>query len=577
MAIKDYSSWDKDRLIEEVKRLSARKKYGLVWEDKPEDVVERCKMELPVLDEVEERAIDSDPSLPTNFIIEGDNYHALSVLNYTHAGKVDVIYIDPPYNTGKENDFKYNDCWVDNEDSYKHSKWLSFINKRLRLAKQILAKDGVVFISIDDNENYNLRALCNEIFGEENALAVLNIQVRFADKSLNEEKAFKPLIENVLIYAQDVRLFEPNRPTEEYTSDKFIYEIQELESGSDVEINGHKVTVFKKGQWRLIKHEEGSQNGLKETWISGSIYTTMSYGKVFQSVVEPRLQLDGLGSLYKVHGRGEDGLGFRYYTAPQRVGATRGKMYSGMPLSRVEEMKTEQGAIRYAPIPNFYDFSADFGNIRHEGGVGFNSGKKPVKLLKFLLNLHKNKNITVLDFFAGSGSTGHAVLEANRDDGGRRSFLLCTNNENGIAEEVTHPRIKNVVKGYSGYEGIPANVRYFKTAFVPRSDVSDDTRRSLISKSTEILCVKESTFTKVFDNKKFKIYRNQKQTTAILFDLDAIEEFKERLDTTGLPTSIYVFSLTSDNFSEDFDDLKIKHRIRPIPEGILEVYRKIFA
>ena len=209
--------------------------------------------------------------------------------------------------------------------------------------------------------------------------------------------------------------------------------------------------------------------------------------------------------MYKVHGRGEDGLGYRYYTAPQRTGATRGKMYSGMPLSRVEEMKTEQGAIRYAPIPNFYDFSADFGNIRHEGGIGFNSGKKPVKLLKFLINLHKDKRITVLDFFAGSGSTGHAVLEANRDDGGKRSFLLCTNNESGIAEEVTYPRIKNVVEGYSGFEGIPANVRYFKTSFVPRSDVSDDTRRSLIENSTEMLCVKESTFKKVADNKKFKI------------------------------------------------------------------------
>ena len=152
-----------------------------------------------------------------------------------------------------------------------------------------------------------MRALCNEIFGEENSLTVLNIQVRFADKSLNEEKAFKPLIENVLIYARDAQLFQPNRPTEEYTSDKFLYEIQEIESGADTEINGHKVTVFKKGQWKLIKHDQGSQDRLKETWISGSIYTTMSYGKVFQSVVEPRFQVDGLGSLYKVHGRGEDG------------------------------------------------------------------------------------------------------------------------------------------------------------------------------------------------------------------------------------------------------------------------------
>lgn len=168
-------------------------------------------------------------------------------------------------------------------------------------------------------------------------------------------------------------------------------------------------------------------------------------------------------------------------------------------------------------------------------------------------------------------------MELNKEDGGKRQFILCTNNENGIAEEVTYPRLNNIINGYADVEGIPANVRYFKTAFIPKSKVSDDTRRSLIAKSTEMLCVKESTFKKVVNKNKFKIFRNQEQATGVLFDLDSIDEFKKKLDATELPASIYVFSLTSDNFSEDFQDLKIKHRIRPIPEGILEVYRKIFA
>jgi hypothetical protein len=201
---------------------------------------------------------------------------------------------------------------------------------------------------------------------------------------------------------------------------------------------------------------------------------------------------------------------------------------------------------------------------------------KPTILIEFLVSIAADKNATILDFFSGSGTTGHAVQRLNAKDGGQRQFILCTNNENGIAEKVTYPRIRSVINGYAKVESIPANVRYFKTAFVTKSDVSDDTRRSLIAKSTEVLCVKESTFKRILDNKKFKIYRNQERVTGVLFDLDAIDEFKEKLNATELPASVYVFSLTSDNFSEDFEDLKIQHRIRPIPEGILEVYRKIF-
>ena len=146
-----YSHWTKEQLVDEVARLRKRKKYGLVWEDKPEDVVEQCKTELPVLKEVKNKAIAKDKNGPVNILIEGDNYHALSVLNYTHKGKIDVIYIDPPYNTGNK-DFKYNDHWVDKEDTYRHSKWLSFLSGRLRFAKNLLKSNGVMFISIDDNE-----------------------------------------------------------------------------------------------------------------------------------------------------------------------------------------------------------------------------------------------------------------------------------------------------------------------------------------------------------------------------------------------------------------------------------------
>jgi len=147
-----YESWDKERLIEEITRLQSRKKYGLVWEDKPEEVVERCKNELPVLEEITDRAIEKSDSDITNLIIEGDNYHALSVLNYTHAGKIDVIYIDPPYNT-ESKDFRYNDKYIDKEDAFRHSKWLSFMHHRLKLANGLLKNDGVILVSINGDKN----------------------------------------------------------------------------------------------------------------------------------------------------------------------------------------------------------------------------------------------------------------------------------------------------------------------------------------------------------------------------------------------------------------------------------------
>ena len=156
-ALEGLTNDEKAALLE---LLNKQKKYGLVWEDKPEDVEERLRDELPVLKEVKERFIASDdPEAPNHVLIEGDNLEALTALTYTHAGKIDVIYIDPPYNTGNK-DFVYNDSFVDSEDSFRHSKWLSFMNKRLKLAKGLLSDKGVIFISIDDNEQAQLKLLC---------------------------------------------------------------------------------------------------------------------------------------------------------------------------------------------------------------------------------------------------------------------------------------------------------------------------------------------------------------------------------------------------------------------------------
>ncbi len=456
-----------------------KKKYGLLWEEHEEKVDEELKTKIPTFKEVKDKEITSNKDDKFNFLLEGDNLHSLYLLERTHKGKIDLIYIDPPYNTGNE-DFIYNDKIVDNEDGYRHSKWLSFMEKRLIIAKQLLTEQGMIFISIDDNEVSQLKLLCDEIFGENNRISTHHIQVRYAEKSLADGKSVKPVMEYVLIYAKNYSNCELNLPKEEYTDTNFIYEITETSKGNIVEYkDGTQLQIFKPSEWKIEKKETSNIKLLKETWVSGTIYSKMSYGQVVRKYIEPRYNDDGLGCLYKVIGRGDDGLGYRYYVGPTKKNSTRCKMYSGMPLSRVKEIQSGIGAYREVPISNSRNFAPDFGNIVNEGGVPFNSGKKPVKMLKEIINYHKNKSATILDFFAGSGSTAQAVLELNQEDNGNRQFILCTNNENNICEDITYQRIKTVITGkrkdntkYSN--GINSNLKYYKTTYIPRLNTEEE-------------------------------------------------------------------------------------------------------
>ena len=193
-----------ERLKEENNRLKNRKKYGIVWEEEkePEKVVLECQQKIPILKDVKDKEILTDKEKPMNLLIEGDNYHALQVLNYTHKGKIDIIYIDPPYNTGKTNEWKYNDKYVDKEDSYKHSKWLNFMEKRLTLARELLKNTGLIFISIDYHEMAQLKMLADQIFQEDNFLA---IQIwRGMHTVRNSAKAFNLDTEYIITYAKNI-------------------------------------------------------------------------------------------------------------------------------------------------------------------------------------------------------------------------------------------------------------------------------------------------------------------------------------------------------------------------------------
>ena len=221
--------------------LRKQKKYGLVWEDKPEDVEERLRDELPVLVEDTSKAlISTETDAPNHILIEGDNLEALTTLAYTHEGKIDVIYIDPPYNTGNK-DFVYNDKFVDKEDSYRHSKWLSFMSKRLRIAKQLLSDKGMIFISIDDNEQAQLKLLCNDLFGEKNFVVDLVWSNQEGGGS-SDSKLFRIKHEHIIVFAKNISLLdvkgveisneERYKEEDEYKQIRGKYYLQKLGMGS---------------------------------------------------------------------------------------------------------------------------------------------------------------------------------------------------------------------------------------------------------------------------------------------------------------------------------------------------------
>ncbi len=215
------------------------------------------------------------------------------------------IYVDPPYNTGKD-DFIY-------KDNYQHSCWLSFIIDRMTLCHRLLGEHGALFCSIDDNEAQHLESICNDVFGREQLLAPLFIQVRYANKTLSEDNDFHRTIERVFFYAKDRSAFKPVKDLVEYPLENFQWKITEKTEGTSFTVAGRKCFVFKPGEYELAK-DEASLEGLKETWATGSLLRQKgSSGEFFGTHLAPRKQIDGLRCLYKVEGIGEDGLGYRYF------------------------------------------------------------------------------------------------------------------------------------------------------------------------------------------------------------------------------------------------------------------------
>jgi len=551
MGNKDYQNWFKEGLIKEIKRLKEPKKYGLVWEEKTEEVVEICKKKLPIVKEVKNKEIITNKNKPVNLLIEGDNYHALSVLNYTHKGKIDVIYIDPPYNTGAK-DWKYNNDYVDINDQWRHSKWLNMMSKRLKLSKSLLKNDGVLICAIDDNEFYHLGCLLEDIFN--------NWEI------------------HCITIVHNPRGIQGNNFS--YTHEYAYF-------------------VFRKGL-KVIGSKQREEVLEEELRDHGGESLRTDARNCFYPILVKNNQIVGFGDVpdKKFHPKSKNVkqkndiievwpidskcVERKWVFALKTINKIKDKLF-------VKEKKNGEIDIfrrkdtqrpRTVWIGQKYDAST-FGSKIVNGLTGTSFPfPKSIYNTKDCLEcvIKERKNAIVLDYFAGSGTTGHAVLILNKEDGGNRKFILCTNNENGIAEKVCLPRIRNVIKGnkyYPDITGISANLKYFKTDFVD-AEPTDKNKKKLTDQAIEMLCIKEGTFELVLDQKDFKIFKKGNHYTGIIFDQLAIPEFKKAINGMKGKFSIYIFTLSDETFDEEFTDVKQRIKLSPIPETILRVYRRIF-
>lgn len=384
-----------------------------------------------------------------NLIIKGNNLIALHSLTQRFSGKVKLIYIDPPYNTGSDS-FKYN-------DRFNHSTWLTFMKNRLEVARELLSDDGVIFVECDDKEQAYLKVLMDNCFGKDNEEVTIYVQVRFSNKTLNEDNNYQKLVEHIFVYSKGG--FHPNKNEMPYSYDAFCWEIEELGKGKEEVIGNKTVIIFKPGEYKITKVKP-YEKALKATWATGSLVKQGGSAAEFLNLyLKCRKEIDGLGVLYKVLDMGTkgDGLGYRYISGPKKKQANNGQFYTGIPLDKrhVEGNKKEVpiNNIIYDNVlygDNLWDFKDSFGNCRTQGGVKLNAGKKPEQLLKRIMEIATKTGDLVLDFHLGSGTTAAVAHKM-----GRRYIGI---EQMDYINDITVPRLQKVIEGEQG--GISKDVSW---------------------------------------------------------------------------------------------------------------------
>jgi len=584
-----------EKLKRQIKTLKTRKKYGLVWEEEkePEKIVLDCQVKIPILKEVKTKKIIKEKEKPINILIEGDNYHALSVLNYTHKKKIDVIYIDPPFNTGAR-DWKYNNNYVDINDLYRHSKWLNMMSKRLWLAKNLLRENGVLICAIDDNEVNHLGVLLEEIF-----------------------KGYEI---HLITIVHNPRGIQGNNFSYTHEYAYFVFR------------KGLKVIGSRK-----IKEEDIDWRGLRD---SGKESLRTDARNCFYPIIVQNGKIIGFGDVLEngnhPKGQTEEKRG-KYYVWPiDTRGIERKWRYARQSVESIKDLlkakKTKRGydieigkdfgIVRTVWQDSKYD-AAEYGTKLVQDLVPFT----PFDFPKSVWNVYdclapiisERKNAIVLDYFAGSGTTGHATMILNKEYGGNRQFILVTNNEvgeesekefkgkfnideatfrawqkekkrewlqwtekYGICSAVCYPRIKKVIEGHKDWPDITkisSNLRYFKTELLDIdhiSHVSDEQKIRLTYQAGEMIALRENTFEEVEKNESWQIFKNGKKYTAIYFkeDKSKLNKLVKKLGKLKEKVTLYIFSWGKNEYKNEFTEYK-NIKVEDIPEPIIDVYKEV--
>jgi len=557
--------------------VNTKKKYGLVWEDKPEEVEEELRNNLPVLKEVKDRAIinDTDTEKHLNhLIIEGDNLHGLTTLSFTHDSKVDLIYIDPPYNTGAKN-WRYNNDYVDKEDAFRHSKFISFLERRFKIAKRLLSQKGIIICAIDDYECHNVRHLMDEMFGEQNRLGT--IVVVHNPRGRNDDKFIATMHEYMLVYAKDANSAE----------------IKHLPLSDDDIAKYNKEDEI--SRYNETSYVRTGNNSLREE--RPNLYYPIFYNPKTDSLA--LYKSNGSIELLPINAKGEHRT-WRWGqpTFLERKGTellvrkVKGeyRIFKKRRLTDIEGKK-----VKTIWADSKFDASSNGIILMQDIFGGSNPFPYPKSFYALLdtLQIATDKDSIILDYFSGSGTTLHATMALNDKDNGKRTCILVTNNENNICEEVTYERNKRVIQGYSrgtsGGKVAPLstnNLRYFKCQSISR-EPSLKNKKQLTQLSTELLCIKEQCYNECSSllaakQKWVSLFTNSNgRYLCVIYDDAKIEEAVTLLikfigqHKPAEKIRVYVFANGQYPYTEEFEDILDHVTLCALPDAIYKAYQNV--
>jgi adenine-specific DNA-methyltransferase len=614
--IKQLDGVTQDERAYLINLVNTKKKYGLVWESELEKVEEDLRDNLPVFREIKDKAIvNDDIKNPNHILIEGDNLHALTALAFTHEGSIDVIYIDPPYNTGKDDEFRYNDNWILKDHPFKHSNWINFISKRFKIAKRLLSEKGVCIIHIDENEFDALNLfLETEVFSDDNFLGVI---VWNKQNPKGDAKGVATMHEYVLVYAKNKSEFtslpnsllrpKPNAEKILTKARKLFSKIGKTEVPEEIK---EVIKPFKFSKDKLkdfeVTYDLELVNKEFQSWINKQDFSggEKAYkfideiGTVFQSVSMAWPNKEQAPEDYFIPLIHPDtnlpcpipSRGWRNPSSTMAKLLDKKLVLFGINETTQPRRKYLLTENMFENTPSIYNNGASDDELFKDLQINF-AYPKPTSAAKyFLSSIHPNPKI-ILDFFAGSGTTLHATMALNAEDGGNRQCILVTNNENNICEEVTYERNKKIINGYTNSKGLAINglhnnnLRYFKSEFVSRNQTLQN-KKELTRLATELLCIKENCYTEISTdyikkNSWLSIFTNTKSQFIVIYDdlmieesIPVIKKLVAEKNNDGT-VKVYVFSNGQYPYTEDFEEVLDCITLCALPDAIYKAYQNV--